>query len=61
MSKTKDVIMDIMDWYGYIPKNYTFEDYHRDVKKRKEQNKEPDRSREETDSVHDENQETRIS
>ena len=34
MSKTKGAIMDIMDWYGYIPDNYTFKDYNDDIQKR---------------------------
>lgn len=32
MSRTKDAIMDIIDRYGYIPKGYTFTDYHKEFK-----------------------------
>jgi len=34
MSRTKDAIMDIMDWYGYIPEGYTFLDYSKEKKSR---------------------------
>lgn len=34
MSKTKGAIMDIMDWYGYIPDGYTFKDYNTELQKR---------------------------
>lgn len=36
MSKTKGAIMDILDWYGYIPDGYTFKDYNDDVQKRRQ-------------------------
>jgi len=36
MSKTKGAIMDIIDWYGDIPHNYTFKDYNDDVQKRRQ-------------------------
>lgn len=53
--------MDIMEWYGYLPKNYTFEDYHRDVQKRQQENQNSDRNRKETDDLHNEDQEGRVS
>ncbi len=60
MSRTKDVIMDIMDWYGYIPKGYTFTDYHKDVEKRKQKNQESNRDRQTTSDLHDKDQKERV-
>jgi hypothetical protein len=34
MSKTKGAIMDIIDWYGYIPDGYTFKDYNKELQQR---------------------------
>ena len=60
MSRTKDMIMDIMDLYGYIPKDYTFEDYFRDIKKN-EKRSTKDKTEEaskESDGRPDNNQQT---
>jgi len=39
MSRTKDAIMEIIEWYGYIPKNYTFNDYHIEKQRLKDEKK----------------------
>jgi len=52
--------MDIMDWYGYIPKGYTFTDYHKDVEKRKQKNQESNRDRQTTSDLHDKDQKERV-
>ena len=51
MSKTKDAIMDIIDWYGYIPENYTFEDYNRDVQQKTQKRKDISREGQKRDDI----------
>lgn len=52
--------MDIIDWYGYLPKGYTFEDYHRDAEKRKNKNKDSIGSGEKPTNLHDEDKEATL-
>jgi hypothetical protein len=60
MSRTKDAIMDIIEWYGHIPQGYTFKDYNKDAEKKKQQRTDISRKGQKRDDVLNENNKERL-